>query len=43
MMRISPLGIFGACHELDKVAEWARRDAALTKNAVKPRDSSLGI
>jgi len=43
MMRISPLGIFGACHELDKVAEWARQDAALTKNAVKPRDSSLGI
>jgi ADP-ribosyl-[dinitrogen reductase] hydrolase len=30
MMRISPLGIFGACHQFDKVAEWARQDAALT-------------
>jgi len=30
MMRISPLGIFGARHELAQVAEWARQDAALT-------------
>ncbi|MBW2306394.1 MAG: ADP-ribosylglycohydrolase family protein [Deltaproteobacteria bacterium] len=30
MMRISPLGIFGANHELEQVAEWARQDAALT-------------
>ncbi len=28
MMRISPLGIFGANHDLSKVAEWARQDAA---------------
>lgn len=30
MMRISPLGIFGARFELDQVAEWAMEDAALT-------------
>ena len=30
LMRISPLGIFGANHDLKQVAEWARRDAALT-------------
>ncbi len=30
MMRISPLGIFGARHGLEKVARWARNDAALT-------------
>ena len=30
MMRISPLGIFGANHDLAHVAEWARQDAALT-------------
>lgn len=30
MMRISPLGIFGAGFELDQVAEWAMQDAALT-------------
>ncbi|MCX6578645.1 MAG: ADP-ribosylglycohydrolase family protein [Candidatus Aminicenantes bacterium] len=30
MMRISPLGIFGANYELSAVANWARRDAALT-------------
>lgn len=30
MMRISPLGIFGARHALDEVALWARQDAALT-------------
>ncbi|MGM0739463.1 MAG: ADP-ribosylglycohydrolase family protein [Bacteroidota bacterium] len=30
MMRISPLGIFGANHDLAHVAEWARQDAAIT-------------
>ena len=30
MMRVSPLGIFGANHALAEVAEWARQDAALT-------------
>jgi ADP-ribosylglycohydrolase len=30
MMRISPLGIFGANYALEKVAEWAHQDAALT-------------
>ncbi|MDI9371369.1 MAG: ADP-ribosylglycohydrolase family protein [Synergistota bacterium] len=30
MMRISPLGIFGANHDLEMVAEWAGQDAAIT-------------
>ena len=30
MMRISPLGIFGANHDLRRVAEWARQDAFIT-------------
>ena len=30
MMRISPLGIFGASYDLPQVAKWARDDAALT-------------
>ncbi len=30
VMRISPLGIFGANHPLETVGEWARLDAALT-------------
>ncbi|MDX9752692.1 MAG: ADP-ribosylglycohydrolase family protein [bacterium] len=30
LMRISPLGIFGARFELDQVAAWAQADAALT-------------
>jgi len=30
MMRISPLGIFGANYEPQQVAEWARQDAGLT-------------
>lgn len=30
MMRISPLGIFGANHDTELVAEWARQDAAIT-------------
>jgi len=30
LMRISPLGIFGANFDLSQVAEWARQDAAIT-------------
>ena len=30
LMRISPLGIFGANYDLEEVAEWARQDAAIT-------------
>ncbi|MCY4019413.1 MAG: ADP-ribosylglycohydrolase family protein [Chloroflexi bacterium] len=30
MMRVSPLGIFGANHDLSHVADWARQDAAIT-------------
>jgi ADP-ribosyl-[dinitrogen reductase] hydrolase len=30
MMRISPLGIFGANHDPEQVAKWALQDAALT-------------
>ena len=30
MMRVSPLGIFGANHDLQRVGEWAKQDAALT-------------
>ena len=30
LMRISPLGIFGANYDLELVAEWARQDAAIT-------------
>ena len=30
MMRVSPLGIFGANYELAQVGEWARQDAELT-------------
>ncbi len=30
LMRISPLGIFGAKHELEQVREWAIQDAYLT-------------
>jgi ADP-ribosylglycohydrolase len=30
MMRISPLGIFGANHPVEAVGDWARQDAALT-------------
>jgi hypothetical protein len=29
MMRISPLGIFGATHDLEHVAGWARQDAVV--------------
>jgi ADP-ribosyl-[dinitrogen reductase] hydrolase len=30
LMRISPLGIFGANHDLARVSEWAQQDAAIT-------------
>ncbi|MDW8129278.1 MAG: ADP-ribosylglycohydrolase family protein [Bryobacterales bacterium] len=30
LMRISPLGIFGAAHPPELVGEWARQDAAIT-------------
>ncbi len=30
MMRVSPLGIFGASHPIEDVSEWARQDAELT-------------
>ena len=30
MMRVSPLGIFGANYSLESVSEWAQRDAELT-------------
>jgi ADP-ribosylglycohydrolase len=30
LMRISPLGIFGVGEDIQRVAEWARQDAALT-------------
>lgn len=30
LMRISPLGIFGAGRNLDDVSEWARQDASIT-------------
>lgn len=30
LMRISPLGIFGARHNPDQIADWAQQDAALT-------------
>lgn len=30
MMRVSPLGIFGANYDLKQVADWARQDAAIT-------------
>ncbi len=29
-MRISPLGIFGACHSLEEVAAWAAQDSEIT-------------
>ncbi|MEJ2727377.1 MAG: inositol monophosphatase family protein [Deltaproteobacteria bacterium] len=30
LMRVSPLGIFGANHSFDQTADWAQQDAALT-------------
>ena len=29
-MRVSPLSIFEAKHDLERVAEWARQDAQIT-------------
>ncbi|TFH46219.1 MAG: ADP-ribosylglycohydrolase family protein [Lysobacterales bacterium] len=51
MMRISPLGIFGANHDLQQVAAWAKQDAALTHphpvcqhaNALFPMAIALAI
>ncbi len=42
LMRISPLGIFGAGRSLDDVAEWARQDASITHpNPVCQQASAL--
>jgi ADP-ribosyl-[dinitrogen reductase] hydrolase len=42
MMRISPLGIFGANYDLQQVATWAQQDAALTHpNPVCLQSSAL--
>ncbi len=42
MMRVSPLGIFGAAYDLEKVAKWAKQDAALTHpNAVCQQANAL--
>ena len=42
LMRISPLGIFGANYEREQVAEWAEQDASITHpNAVCPQANSL--
>ena len=42
LMRISPLGIFGARHEREQVAQWAGWDAAITHpNPVCRQASSL--
>ncbi|MDE2748362.1 MAG: ADP-ribosylglycohydrolase family protein [Chloroflexota bacterium] len=30
LMRVSPLGIFGAKHDLSQLADWARQDSAIT-------------
>ncbi len=30
MMRVSPLGVFGANHDLEQVAKWAKQDAHFT-------------
>ena len=37
MMRISPLGIFGANHDAQHVVEWARQDAAITHDFPRKR------
>ncbi len=42
LMRISPLGIFGALQPLERVAQWAREDAAITHpNPVCQQASAL--
>jgi len=40
LMRVSPLGILGANHHAEKVADWARQDARLTHPNVVCQDSS---
>ena len=40
LMRISPLGIFGANHDAAQVADWARQDARLTHVNTVCQDSS---
>lgn len=40
LMRVSPLGIFGAKHEPDAVAAWAREDAAITHVHTVCQDAS---
>jgi len=42
LMRISPLGIFGAAHDLSQVAEWAKQEALITHpNPVCQQANSL--
>ena len=40
LMRISPLGIFGARYDPEQVADWARQDARLTHTNTVCQDSS---
>ena len=40
LMRISPLGIFGAKHDAEQVADWARQDSRLTHINTVCQDSS---
>ena len=40
LMRISPLGIFGANHDAAQVADWARQDSRLTHIHAVCQDSS---
>ncbi len=40
LMRISPLGIFGARYDAEQVADWARQDARLTHVNTVCQDSS---
>ena len=40
LMRVSPLGIFGAKYDAEQVADWARQDARLTHPNIVCQDSS---
>ena len=40
LMRISPLGIFGAKYDAERVADWARQDARITHTNTICQDSS---
>ena len=40
LMRISPLGIFGAKYDAEQLADWARQDARLTHTNTVCQDSS---